>query len=163
LFADGHQPATEPGNPNIVYAEWQEGNLNRIDQSTGEIVFIQPQAEAGEDYERYNWDAPILVSPHSPSRLYFASQRVWRSDDRGDSWKPISGDLTLNQKRLTLPVMDKTWSWDSPWDVYAMSNYNTITSLSESPLQEGLIYAGTDDGLIQVTEDGGTKLAENRS
>ncbi len=156
LFADGHQPATEPGNPNIVYAEWQEGNLNRIDQSTGEIVFIQPQAEAGEDYERYNWDAPILVSPHSPSRLYFASQRVWRSDDRGDSWKPISGDLTLNQKRLTLPVMDKTWSWDSPWDVYAMSNYNTITSLSESPLQEGLIYAGTDDGLIQVTEDGGT-------
>jgi hypothetical protein len=156
LFADGHQPATEPGNPNIVYAEWQEGNLNRIDQSTGEIVFIQPQAEAGEDYERYNWDAPILVSPHSPSRLYFASQRVWRSDDRGDSWKPISNDLTLNQKRMTLPVMDKTWSWDSPWDINAMSNYNTITSLSESPLQEGLIYAGTDDGLIQVTEDGGT-------
>ncbi|MFK5857498.1 MAG: glycosyl hydrolase [Bacteroidota bacterium] len=157
LFADGHQPATEPGNPNIMYSEWQEGHLSRIDRSTGEIVFIQPQPEAGEDYERYNWDAPILVSPHSPTRLYFASQRVWRSDNRGDSWKPISGDLTLNEERMTLPIMDKTWSWDSPWDVNAMSNYNTITSLSESPLQEGLIYAGTDDGIIQVTEDGGTK------
>lgn len=155
LFADGHQPATEPGNPDIVYSEWQEGHLNRIDRSTGEIVSIQPQPEAGENYERFNWDAPILVSPHSPARLYFASQRVWKSDDRGDSWIPISGDLTLNQERLTLPVMDQTWSWDSPWDVNAMSNYNTITSLAESPLQEGLIYAGTDDGLIQVTEDGG--------
>ncbi|MAE07659.1 MAG: glycosyl hydrolase [Bacteroidetes bacterium] len=155
LFADGHQPATEPGNPNIVYSEWQEGNLNRTDRATGEIVFIQPQPEAGEDYERYNWDAPILVSPHSPSRLYFASQRVWRSEDRGDSWTSISGDLTLNQERITLPVMDITWSWDSPWDVSAMSNYNTITSLAESPLREGLIYAGTDDGLLQVTEDGG--------
>lgn len=155
LYADGHQPATEPGNPNIMYSEWQEGHLNRIDRRTGEIVSIQPQPEAGEDYERYNWDAPILVSPHSPTRLYFASQRVWRSDDRGDSWIPISGDLTLNQERITLPVMDKTWSWDSPWDVSAMSNYNTITSLSESPLKEGLIYAGTDDGLLQVTEDGG--------
>lgn len=155
LYADGHQPATEPGNPNIMYSEWQEGNLNRIDLTTGEIVFIQPQPDVGEDYERYNWDAPILVSPHSPTRLYFASQRVWRSDDRGDSWKTISDDLTRNQERITLPVMDQAWSWDSPWDVSAMSNYNTITSLSESPLLEGLIYAGTDDGLLQITEDGG--------
>ncbi len=155
LFADGHQPATEPGNPNIVYSEWQEGHLNRIDRSSGEIVSIQPQPDTGENYERYNWDAPILVSPHSPTRLYFASQRVWRSDNRGDSWIPISNDLTLNQERIVMPIMGQTWSWDSPWDVNAMSNYNTITSLSESPLQEGLIYAGTDDGLIQITEDGG--------
>ena len=155
LFADGHQPATEPGNPNIIYSEWQEGHLNRIDLSTGEFVFIQPQPGAGEDYERYNWDAPILVSPHLPTRLYFASQRVWRSDNRGDSWSTISDDLTRNQERMTLPLMDQTWSWDSPWDINAMSNYNTITSLTESPLQEGLIYAGTDDGLIQITENGG--------
>lgn len=155
LFADGHQPATEPGNPNIVYAEWQEGNLVRTDRTTGEIVYIQPQPEEGESYERFNWDAPILVSPHSPTRLYYASHRVWRSDDRGDSWKPISGDLTKNQERMALPIMDKTWSYDSPWDFDAMSVYNTITSLAESPIQEGVIYAGTDDGYIQVTENGG--------
>ena len=155
LFADGHQPATEPGNPDIMYSEWQQGNLVRVDRTTGETVFIQPQPEADEDYERFNWDAPILVSPHSPTRLYFGSQRVWRSDNRGDSWIAISGDLTRDQERITLPIMEKTWSWDSPWDISAMSNYNTITSLAESPLQGGLIYAGTDDGLIQITEDGG--------
>ncbi len=155
LYADGHQPATEPGNPDIVYAEWQEGNLVRIDRTTGEVVYIQPQPGEGEDYERYNWDAPILVSPHQPTRLYFASQRVWRSDNRGDSWTAVSGDLTRNQERIELPIMDKTWGWDAPWDFSAMSNYNTITSLAESPLQEGLIYAGTDDGLVNVTEDGG--------
>jgi photosystem II stability/assembly factor-like uncharacterized protein len=155
LFADGHQPATEPGNPDILYAEWQEGHLVRIDRTTGEITGIQPQPEEGEDYERFNWDAPILVSPHSPTRIYFASQRLWRSDDRGDSWEAVSGDLTKNEERMVLPIMDKTWSWDSPWDVNAMSNYNTITSLAESPITEGLIYAGTDDGLIQITDDGG--------
>ncbi len=155
LFADGHQPATEPGNPDIVYAEWQQGNLVRVDRTTGEFVYIQPQPDKGEDYERFNWDAPILVSPHKPTRIYFASQRVWKSENRGDSWTAISGDLTKNQNRIELPIMDKQWSYDSPWDMDAMSNFNTITSLAESPVQEGLIYAGTDDGIIQITEDGG--------
>jgi photosystem II stability/assembly factor-like uncharacterized protein len=155
LFADGHQPATEPGNPGIIYSEAQEGYLYRIDRTTGELVFIQPQPDTGEGFERFNWDAPILVSPHSPTRLYYASQRVWKSDNRGDSWVSISDDLTRNQERLTLPIDGRTWSWDSPWDIYAMSTYNTITSLAESPQKEGLIYAGTDDGLIQITEDGG--------
>ncbi len=155
LFGDGHQPATEPGNPDIMYSEWQQGNLVRVDRTTGEIVYIKPQPAADEGHERFNWDAPILVSPHSPTRLYFASQRVWRSDNRGDEWTAISGDLTRNQERIELPIMESTWSWDSPWDLLAMSNYNTITSLAESPKQEGLIYAGTDDGIIQVTEDGG--------
>ncbi len=155
LGADGHQPATIPGKPDLVYAEWQEGHLNRIDLSTGEIISIQPQPDSGENYERYNWDAPVLVSPHSNSRIYYASQRVWRSDDYGDSWTPISGDLTRHQDRMKLPIMGKTWGYDAPWDVYAMSEFNTITSLAESPLHEGLIYAGTDDGLIQVTDDGG--------
>ena len=118
-------------------------------------MFIQPQPDAGEPHERFNWDAPILVSPHSPTRLYTASYRVWRSDDRGDSWIPISGDLTRNQDRLALPLDGKTWSWDSPWDISAMTTYNTIANITESPQQEGLIYAGTDDGFIQVTEDGG--------
>lgn len=155
LFGDGHQPATEPGNPDIVYAEWQQGNLVRVDKTTGEMVYIQPQPEAGEDPERFNWDAPILVSPHNPTTLYFASQRVWRSDDRGDSWRAISGDLTKNQERITLPIMGGTQSWDMPWDLLAMSNYNTITSISESPQQAGLLYIGTDDGLLQISENGG--------
>ncbi len=156
LGADGHQSAVEPGNPNIGYAETQQGGLHRIDRITGEQVYIQPQPEVGEDYERYNWDAPILVSPHNPARLYFASARVWRSENRGDSWTAISEDLTRDQERITLPIMGRQQSWDAPWDVGAMSNYNTITSLAESPVQEGLIYAGTDDGIIQVTEDGGS-------
>ncbi len=152
---DGHQPATEPGNPNIIYAERQEGALSRVDMTTGETVDIQPQAGAGEAFERFNWDAPILVSPHKPTRLYFASQRLWRSENRGDSWTALSGDLTKNQERLELPIMGKQQSWDNAWDVLAMSNYNTITSISESPVKEDLIYVGTDDGLIQVTENAG--------
>lgn len=155
LFGDGHQPATEPGNPEIVYSEWQQGNLARVDRTTGEIVYIQPQPDEGEGYERFNWDAPILVSAHDPKRIYFASHRVWRSDNRGDSWTPVSGDLTKDQEQLELPIMGSTQSWDAAWDVYAMSDYNTITSLAESPFNEDLLYAGTDDGLIQVTEDGG--------
>ncbi|WP_343486296.1 glycosyl hydrolase [Allomuricauda sp. d1] len=155
LGADGHQSAVEPGNPDITYGEFQQGWLWRIDQTTGETVFIQPQPAEGDPHERFNWDAPILVSPHKPTRLYFASYRVWKSEDRGDSWTVISEDLTRNEERLTLPIMGKQQSWDNPWDVGAMSVYNTITSLAESPKQEGLIYAGTDDGILQVTEDGG--------
>ncbi len=157
VFADGHQPATEPGNPNIVYSEWQQGNLVRTDRTTGEIVYIKPQPAEGDPQDRFNWDAPILVSPHAPTTLFFASQRVWKSENRGDSWTPISGDLTRNQERISMPIMGRIQSWDAPWDLYAMSNYNTITSLAESPLKPGLIYAGTDDGLIQVTENGGER------
>jgi photosystem II stability/assembly factor-like uncharacterized protein len=155
LFADGHQPAVEPGNPDIVYSEWQEGNLVRTDRTTGGIVYIQPQPEPGDPPERFNWDAPILISSHSPTRLYYASQRVWRSDDRGDSWNPVSPDLTKNEDRMLMPLMGRQWSSTAPWDFVAMSAYNTITSLAESPVQEGLLWAGTDDGLLQVSVDGG--------
>jgi photosystem II stability/assembly factor-like uncharacterized protein len=156
LFGDGHQPAADPDNPDIVYSEWQKGNLVRFDRKTGEIVYIQPQPEADEESERFNWDAPILISPHDSARLYFASQRVWRSDDRGDSWTAISGDLSHARDRMTLPMMGRVWSYDSAWDLMAMSQYGTITSLSESPVVEGLLYAGTDDGRIQISENGGT-------
>lgn len=155
LGADGHQPATEPGNPDIVYAESQQGVMYRTDRTTGEEVYIQPQAGSGEPFERFNWDTPILVSPHNPARIFTGSYRVWRSENRGDSWTAISGDLTRNQERMELPVMGKVQSWDNAWDLNAMSTYNTITSLAESPVQQGLLYAGTDDGIIQVSEDGG--------
>ena len=155
VFADGHQPAVDPTNPDIIYSEWQQGNLIRHDRKTGEIVYLQPQPEKGAPAERWNWDSPILISPHDPARLYFASQRVWRSDDHGDSWRAISGDLSHGRERITMPMMGRAWSVDAVWDLGAMSNYGNVTSLAESPLVEGLIYAGTDDGLIQVTEDGG--------
>ena len=156
LGADGHQTATDPVYDDIVYGEFQQGVLHRVDLKTGEAVLIQPQPREGESYERYNWDSPILVSPHKPERLYFASYRVWKSENRGDSWEPISGDLTRNEERIDLPIMGKRQGWDNAWDVGAMSNYNTITSISESPVQEGIIYAGTDDGFIQVTSNGGS-------
>ena len=155
LFADGHQSATEPGNPNIMYASWQQGNLARIDRITGEVVHIQPQPAPGDDIPRWNWDSPIFVSQHQPTRLYHASQRLWRSEDRGDTWRPISPDLTRNENRLQLPVQGRQWGWDAGWDIYAMSQYNTITSIGESPKDPNLLYVGTDDGLIQVSEDGG--------
>lgn len=165
LFADGHQSATDPVYNNIIYAETQQGGLHRIDLKTGEQVMIQPQAQKGEPHERFNWDAPILVSPHDPATLYFASYRVWKSQNRGDSWTPISGDLTRNEERLSLPIMGRQQSWDNAWDVGAMSNYNTITSLSESPVVKGLLYAATDDGYIQVSQNDGkqwTKIPVTR-
>ncbi|MEM6858407.1 MAG: glycosyl hydrolase [Pseudomonadota bacterium] len=155
LGGDGHQSATEPGNPNIIYAQSQQGNLARVDRITGEFVRIQPQPAPGDDIPRFNWDSPIWVSQHDPKRIYFASQKLWRSDNRGDTWTAISGDLSRNENRMRLPVQGRQWSWEAGWDIYAMSQYNTITSIGESPFDENLLYVGTDDGLIQVSEDGG--------
>lgn len=152
---DGHQPATEPGNPNIVYGQRQQGTLARIDMQTGQVVDIQPQPAAGEDFERFNWDAPILVSPHNPTTIYFGSQRLWKSENRGDKWTALSEDLTRNQNRIELEIMGSKQSYDNPWDVAAMSNFNTITSIAESPVQKDLLYVGTDDGLIHISDNGG--------
>lgn len=155
LGGDGHQSAVEPGNPEIGYAESQQGYLHRLDRLTGESVYIQPQPGANEGEERFNWDSPILPSQHVPSTIYFASQRVWKSTDRGDSWTAISGDLTTNRDRITEPIMGKNQGWDNAWDLLAMSEFSTITSLGESPVNADVLYAGTDDGLIQYTTDGG--------
>jgi photosystem II stability/assembly factor-like uncharacterized protein len=155
LGGDGHQPAVEPGNPDIMYSQWQQGNLMRHDLKTRENVYIKPQPKINDNAERYNWDAPINVSSHDPKRIYHASQRVWRSDDRGDSWTPISEDLTKNENRMHMPMMGRTWSVEAGWDIYAMSNYHTIANFSESPVDENILWVGTDDGLIQVTTNGG--------
>ena len=153
--ADGYSCAIDPEDPNIIYAEWQNGSLNRYDKRSGELVDIKPQPQKGEDSPRWNWDAPLIISPHSHTRLYFASQRIYRSENRGDSWVSISPDLTRHIFRYDQEIMGKKRSIDSLWDHGAMSVYSTITAVAESPLQAGLIYVGTDDGLIQVTEDGG--------
>lgn len=155
MGADGHGPMAEPGNPNIMYSQMQQGGLRRHDKLLRENVNVQPQARPGEPAERFNWDAPINVSHHDPKRLYHASQRLWRSDDRGDNWTPISPDLTKNGNRLTYEMMDTTWGPEAGWDLSAMSNFHTIANVGESPIDENILYAGTDDGLIQVTSDGG--------
>jgi len=153
--ADGYACAVDPKDPNIIYAEWQVGELVRYDKRSGEGVSIQPQPEKGEDPPRWNWDSPFIISPHSHTRLYSGSQRLYCSEDRGDTWKAVSPDLTRNIFRLDQEIMGKKWGANAIWDHGAMSFFGNLTALSESPLQEGLIYAGTDDGLIRVSEDGG--------
>jgi photosystem II stability/assembly factor-like uncharacterized protein len=153
--ADGYASAIDPEDPNIIYLEWQIGNLLRYDRKSHETVYISPRPEPGEPPLRFNWDSPVLISPHSHTRIYYASQHLWKSEDRGNSWTRISPDLTRDIFRLEQPIMGRRWSVDGLWDHGAMSLFSTITTISESPLQEGLIYVGTDDGLIQVTEDGG--------
>ncbi|MDX1643616.1 MAG: glycosyl hydrolase, partial [Thermoanaerobaculia bacterium] len=94
LGADGYGVAFEPENPDIMYMEMQVGRLHRVDRVSHEALDIQPLPEPGEPPERWNWDSPLLLSPHDAQRLYFGSQRLWRSDDRGDSWTVVSPDLT---------------------------------------------------------------------
>ncbi len=152
---DGFVPAIDPENPNIIYSEAQYGWIVRYDRASGERVFIQPQEAPGDDPLRWNWDSPFIISPHNPKRLYFAAQRLFRSDDRGDSWVPVSGDLTRQIDRNRLKVMDRVWPADAVAKNASTSFYGNIVALDESPLVEGLLYVGTDDGLIQVSEDGG--------
>ena len=158
--ADGYACQIDPEDPNIIYLEWQIGNLLRYDRKTQEIIDIKPMPGESDPPERWNWDAPILVSPHENERLYFASQRVWRSDDRGDSWRTISRDLTRNLNRYDLPVMGRVQSVDAAYDNGAMSLYSTITSLAESPRVEGLLYTGSDDGVVAVREGSDWRMIE---
>lgn len=152
---DGFWARVDPTNPDIVYSESQYGNLVRYDKKSGERINIQPQPRKGEQTYRWNWDSPLIISPHSPSRLYFAANKVFRSDDRGNTWQVISDDLTAQIDRNTWPVMGKYWSVDAVMKDVSTSLFGTIVSLDESPVKADLIYVGTDDGVIQVTEDAG--------
>ncbi|MBN1446679.1 MAG: glycosyl hydrolase [Bacteroidetes bacterium] len=152
---DGYETQVDPFDPNIIYAQSQYGGLVRFDRRSGESLGIQPQPGPDEEPYRWNWDSPLQLSPHSPTRLYFAANVVFRSDDRGESWKVISPDLTRQIDRNTLPVMGIVWSPEAVAKNASTSLYGNIVSLAESPLKEGLLYVGTDDGLIQVTEDAG--------
>ena len=152
---DGFHTRMDPEDPNIIYATSQYGVLVRFDKRTGERIGIQPKEEKGEAPLRWNWDSPLAISPHNNKRIYFAANKLFRSDDRGDSWKAISGDLTRQIDRNKLPVMGKIWPPEAIAKNQSTSQYGNIVALSESPKKEGLIYVGTDDGLIQVTDDGG--------
>ncbi|HEV2348690.1 MAG TPA: glycosyl hydrolase [Terriglobia bacterium] len=152
---DGFRSQVDPDDPNTVYAESQNGGLIRYDRHTGERVDIVPTVAPGQPPLRWNWDSPILISPHSHSRLYFGANILYRSDDRGDSWRAVSGDLTRQIDRDTLPMMGKVWGPEAVAKNTSTAFYGNASVLAESPKKEGLIYVGTDDGLINVTEDGG--------
>ena len=152
---DGFEPAIDPKDPNIVYSQWQYGGLVRYDKKTGEALDIKPQEKGDEPAYRFNWDAPLIISNASNTRLYFAAQKVFRSDDRGNSWKVISPDLSRGLDRNKLPVMDRVWGMDAVAKNQSTSIYGNITALAESYSDENFLVAGTDDGLIQVTSDGG--------
>ncbi|MEP6590682.1 MAG: glycosyl hydrolase [Gemmatimonadota bacterium] len=152
---DGFVSRIDPEDPNTIYAESQNGGMVRFDVRTGEGIGIQPSEARGEAPSRWNWDTPIIISPHSHTRLYTASQRIYRSDDRGNSWTPVSGDLTRQLDRNALPVMGKVWGPDAVAKNQSTAFYSNISALAESQKTPGLLYVGTDDGLIQVSEDGG--------
>lgn len=152
---DGFEPQVDPEDPNIVYSQWQYGGLIRHDRRTGEIVDIKPREKPGEEPYVWNWDSPLLISPHSSSRLYYGADKLFRSDNRGNSWTRISEDLTREIDRNRLPVMGKIQKPEAVSKNRSTSIYGNTVALSESPLQEHLLYVGTDDGLIHVTEDAG--------
>lgn len=152
---DGFESATDPTDPNIAYAQAQYGFLVRHDKASGEKVYIQPLPGKGEAAYRWNWDAPLLVSPHDHKILYFAANKVFKTTNRGDDWSTISPDLTAQIDRNKLAVMGQVWSIDAVMKNASTTIYGNIVALDESPKKKGLLYAGTDDGLVQVSDNDG--------
>jgi photosystem II stability/assembly factor-like uncharacterized protein len=153
-FGDGMYAQVDPTDPDTIYTESQGGNLVRFNRRTGDRKSIRPYPLEGERPYRFNWTAPIVVSPHDPKTIYLGGNRVFMSTDRGDTWT-ASADLTRAEDRDTLPIMGSLPSadWLSRHD--GVSAWGTITTLAESAAQRGLLWAGTDDGLVQVSRDGG--------
>lgn len=160
---DGFQTRVDPTDENIVYSQSQYAGIIRYDKKSGEKIDIQPQAGDGEPALRWNWDSPLLISPHNPKRLYFAANKLFRSDDGANTWTAISDDLTREENRNEKEVMDRVWSVDAIFKNVFTSPLGSIVALDESPIQEGLLLVGTDDGLLRITEDNGQnwKLIDN--
>ncbi len=156
---DGFKTVIDPKDPNIVYSQPQYGFLVRYDKRSGEITGIQPQEEEGEEL-RWNWNSPVIISPHSNTTLYFAANKLFKSTNRGNSWTKVSQDLSQQIDRNKLKVMDKVWEPEAVAKNSSTSLYGNIVSLDESPVKKGLLYVGTDDGLIQVSDDDGTSWAK---
>ncbi len=152
---DGFETQVDPKNPNIVYSQSQYGWLVRFDKQSGEKIGIKPRPGKDEEPLRWNWDAPLLISPHDHKRLYFGANKLFRSDDRGNSWEMVSPDLSRGLDRNKLEVMGRVWGVDAVEKNQSTSIYGNITALSESPVKEGLLYAGTDDGLVHFSGNGG--------
>lgn len=153
---DGFVGMVDPSNPRVMYAESQGGNMSRIDRLTNERTNIRPEPMPGEKPYRWNWDTPLILSPHDPATVFAAANRVFKSTDRGHTWTVISPDLTAQIDRDTLPLMgvkgrDITLATND-----GVSNFGNITTFMESPVRRGVYWAGTDDGLVHVSRDGGT-------
>lgn len=155
LGGDGFWQAIEEDNPDIVYSAYQYGNIFRYDKKSSERIKIKPEPRKNELHYRWNWDSPFFLSKHHKTRLYMAANKVFRSNDRGNTWEVISEDLTRDEDRNQFKVMDKYWPSNAVAKDLSTSQWGTIVSLAESPVKAGLIYVGTDDGLIQVSEDDG--------
>ena len=152
---DGFGSVVDPNDPDIVYAQSQFGVLSRFNLRTGDEMGIQPtDAENGPGF-RWNWDSPLIPSTHANGRIYFANDRVLRSDDRGNTWKAISPDLSRNIDRTTLRLMDRVWGVDAVGRNISTTLYGNMTTLAESPMKETILVAGTNDGRVSVTDDGG--------
>jgi photosystem II stability/assembly factor-like uncharacterized protein len=152
---DGFVVRIDPTDPNIVYAESQYGGIVRLDKRTSERVSIRPNEDRGEAPLRFNWESPFIISAHNSSRLYFGASRLFRSDDRGNSWKPISPDLTRQTDRNTLPVMGRIWPPEAIAQHQSTATWGNISTVAESRRREGVFVVGTDDGLVQVSIDNG--------
>lgn len=152
---DGFETQVDPTNPDIIYAQSQYGGLTRFDRKSGEYLFIKPQEGENEPALRWNWDAPLTISSHSPTRLYFGANKVFRTDDRGNSWRSISPDLSRGVDRNKFEVMGKVWSVDAVAKNGSTDIYGQTTSIAESALDPNLLWVGTDDGLLWRTTNGG--------
>jgi photosystem II stability/assembly factor-like uncharacterized protein len=152
---DGFWVAVDPVDENIVYTESQYGNAALWDKKSEEAFGIRPVPRKGEKTYKWYWDTPLIISPHKRERIYMAANKVFRSDNRGRSWDVISEDLSRNEDRNKFKVMDKFWSVDAVAKDVSTSLWGLIVSLAESKVKEDLLYAGTDDGVISVSEDGG--------
>jgi len=150
----------DQSNPDIIYAQSQFGGLNRFDRKSGESLFIKPVEREGEEAYRWNWDAPLLISQHDNKRLYFGANKLFRTNDRGDSWTVISPDLSQQIDRNKLEVMGKIWSVDAIAKNGSTDIFGQLTSIAESKLDPNLLWVGTDDGLIHLTIDGGKNWAK---
>lgn len=152
---DGFGSVVDPVDPNTVYAESQFGNLSRFNLATGDVMGIQPSEEPGTPGPRWGWDSPLFISPFNHNRIYFASNRLFVSADRGDSWRVISPDLSRSIDRNRLRVMGHVQSVDAVAKNASTTLFGVVLTIAESPIQEGLLFAGTDDGKVSISENGG--------
>lgn len=153
---DGFESQVDQSDPTIIYAQSQYGGLSRYDRKTGENFYIQKEEGPDEPAYRWNWDAPLVISKFDNKRIYHAANKVFRSDDRGNTWKTISPDLSRQLDRNKMEVMGRVWSVDAVAKNQSTDIYGQITTLTESPLDQNMLFAGTDDGAMHVTTNGGT-------